>query len=65
MRDFDPTTVRGRLLVAGEHLFGLRSTFDSPDELAARIADTGLDARVIQRGFGYTVVGVAPTTGTD
>jgi len=65
VRDFDPTTARGRLLAAGEHLFGLRSTFYSPDELAARIGDAGLDARVLERGFGYTVVGVAPTTGTD
>jgi ubiquinone/menaquinone biosynthesis C-methylase UbiE len=65
VRDFDPTTVRGRLLVAGEHLFGLHSSFYSPDELAARIDDVGLDARVFERGFGYTVVGVAPTTADD
>lgn len=61
VRDFDPTTLRGRLLVAGEHAFGLHSSFYSPAELAARIDDVGLDARVLEEGFGYTVVGVAPT----
>jgi demethylmenaquinone methyltransferase/2-methoxy-6-polyprenyl-1,4-benzoquinol methylase len=60
VREFDPTTLRGRLLVAAEHAVGFQSRFDAPDALAARVAATGLDARVLDRGFGYTVVGVEP-----
>ena len=60
IREFDPNTIRGRALVAGEHLVGFDSTFFGPDELAAMVNDTGLDASVPERGFGYTVVGVKP-----
>ena len=63
VRDFHPGTIRGRLLVAAEHLVGFESTFDTPDELAARVAAVGLDSRVLERGFTYTVVGVEPGDG--
>ncbi|MFB6303559.1 MAG: class I SAM-dependent methyltransferase [Haloferacaceae archaeon] len=57
VRDFDPGTVRGRAVAAAEGLVGFDSTFLRPDELAARVDRAGLDARVLHRGFGYTVVG--------
>ncbi|MFB6185042.1 MAG: class I SAM-dependent methyltransferase [Haloarculaceae archaeon] len=57
VREFDPTTVRGRALVAAERLVGFRSQFWPPDALADLIAESGLDAAVVERGFGYTVVG--------
>ncbi|MFB6096379.1 MAG: methyltransferase domain-containing protein [Haloferacaceae archaeon] len=58
VRDFDPTTVPGRALVAAEHLVGFGSRFFAPDDLAHVLEDAGLDARVLDRGFGYTVAGV-------
>lgn len=60
VRDFDPETLRGRLLVAAEHAVGFASAFDAPDDCAARLAHAGLDARVLDRGFTYTVVGIEP-----
>ena len=60
VRDFDPETIRGRLLVAGEHLFGMESRFDTADECARRLAEAGLDTRVLERGFTFTVAGVKP-----
>lgn len=59
VREFDPSTVLGRGLVAGEHLIGFESRFYTPDELAGTVAAAGLDPTVIERGFGYTVSGVA------
>ncbi|MFC7165718.1 class I SAM-dependent methyltransferase [Halospeciosus flavus] len=58
VRDFDPTTLRGRALVAAEHLFGMGSTFYAPDDLASLLADAGLRPTVVETGFGYTVAGV-------
>lgn len=58
VREFDPTTLRGRLLAAGEHLFGFESTFRSADALAELIEAAGLTTFLPDRGFGYTVVGV-------
>ncbi len=60
IREFNPNTVRGRLLVTGEHLIGFDSTFFGPDELARMLDDAGLDVSVPERGFGYTVSGVKP-----
>lgn len=57
VREFDPETLRGRALVLAERLVGFDSAFHSPDALAADVADTGLVASVVERGFGYTVVG--------
>ncbi|MFC7134204.1 MULTISPECIES: class I SAM-dependent methyltransferase [Salinibaculum] len=58
VREFDPTTLRGRGLVLAERAVGFDSAFYSPDALADDIARTGLRASVVERGFGYTVVGV-------
>lgn len=60
VRDFDPETLRGRLLVAGEHLIGFQSTFYGAEDLASELASAGLDARVVDGGFAYTVAGVKP-----
>jgi len=57
--EFDPGTVRGRLLVVAEHLVGFDSTFHRPDRLRATVAAAGFRAAVLDRGFGYTVVGRA------
>jgi demethylmenaquinone methyltransferase/2-methoxy-6-polyprenyl-1,4-benzoquinol methylase len=59
IREFDPTTRLGRLLVAAEHAVGFESRFRSPDALAAVVERSGLASFVPDRGFGYTVVGVA------
>jgi demethylmenaquinone methyltransferase/2-methoxy-6-polyprenyl-1,4-benzoquinol methylase len=59
VREFDPTTVRGRALVALEHAVGFESTFHPPDTLASMVADAGLTASVVERGFGYTVTGLS------
>jgi ubiquinone/menaquinone biosynthesis C-methylase UbiE len=60
IREFDPGTVRGRLLVAGEHLMGLHSEFVRPERLSERVQATGLRTRVVDTGFGYTVAGAKP-----
>lgn len=59
VREFDPTTLRGRGLVAAERLWGFDSVFYNPPALRAEIDTVGLDGRIVERGFGYTVVGVA------
>lgn len=58
LREFDPRTVRGRALVAAEAAVGFGSTFRTPDSLAGALERAGLSARVLDRGFGYTVAGV-------
>ena len=58
IREFDPETLRGRGLVLAERVVGFDSVFHGPDALAADIADAGLTASVVERGFSYTVVGV-------
>lgn len=63
IREFDPMTRRGRLLVALERLARMDSVFFEPDELAASFRKMGLDSTVVERGFGYTVVGVVPEEG--
>ncbi|WP_136715358.1 class I SAM-dependent methyltransferase [Halorientalis salina] len=55
--EFDPTTVLGRALVAGEHLVGMDSAFFAPGDLEAMVRAAGLDASVPRTGFEYTVVG--------
>lgn len=60
IREVDPTALVGRLVEAGEHLYGFDSTFFEPPELAGLVADEGFDARFRGDGFEYTVVGRAP-----
>ena len=57
VREFDPVTLRGRVVVAAERAVGFGSTFEGPDALATRVGRTGLTPTVVDRGFGYTVVG--------
>jgi demethylmenaquinone methyltransferase/2-methoxy-6-polyprenyl-1,4-benzoquinol methylase len=57
VREFDPSTLRGRALVAAEHAIGFDSRFEGPDALADRMARAGLEPTVVGRGFGYTVAG--------
>ncbi|MFC7080897.1 class I SAM-dependent methyltransferase [Halorussus caseinilyticus] len=59
VREFDPTTLVGRLVEAGEHLYGFDSTFFPPEHLARQVADAGLDAKYRTEGPTYTVVGRA------
>ncbi|SEO73653.1 demethylmenaquinone methyltransferase / 2-methoxy-6-polyprenyl-1,4-benzoquinol methylase [Halogranum amylolyticum] len=58
IREFDPETLLGRVVERVEDAVGMGSLFTGPDDLARAIERTGLDARVLDRGFGYTVVGV-------
>ncbi|GAA0542551.1 methyltransferase domain-containing protein [Halorubrum ejinorense] len=58
VREFDPETLLGRVLVAGEHAIGMGSRFYTPAALADAMDAVDLDPRIVDRGFGYTVVGV-------
>jgi demethylmenaquinone methyltransferase/2-methoxy-6-polyprenyl-1,4-benzoquinol methylase len=58
LRDFDPTTLRGRALAAVEHLVGFDSVFLDPARARDLLAAAGLDGRVVESGFAYTVAGV-------
>lgn len=60
VREFDPTTPLGHLLVAAEHLVGFDSVFLVPESLVTLLSEAGFDPHVTDRGFGYTVVGVVP-----
>nr|WP_284062503.1 class I SAM-dependent methyltransferase [Halobaculum sp. SYNS20] len=61
IREFDPATRRGRALATLESLSGMDSTFYTPGSLTTLLEDAGLRGRVVDPGFGYTVVGVRPT----
>lgn len=58
IREFDPTTLPGRALVAAEHAGGFDSAFHTPADLADLLSAAGFEASVVHGGFGYTVVGV-------
>lgn len=62
VREFDPTTLRGRGLVLAERLVGFHSTFRAPADLLDIIGDAGLVPHLPEEGFGYTAVGVKPTS---
>lgn len=57
--DFDPTTLRGRVVETSERAFGFDSEFEPPEALTRRMERAGLDPVVAERGFGYVVAGVA------
>lgn len=58
VREFDPTTVRGKGLVLGERLVGFGSTFFPPAELRRMMERAGFASWVEDEGFVYTVIGV-------
>lgn len=60
IREFDPTTFRGRLLRTGESVIGLNSHFHQPSSLRNSMANAGLETSLIATGFPYTVVGKKP-----
>lgn len=60
VQDFDPSTLRGRGVVAAERLAGMGSRFAPADAVAAELTRAGLRSRALERGFVYTVVGVVP-----
>ena len=59
VREFDPSHPLGWLLARGEHVFGMKSTFHTPEALADMLADAGFSVTVLDAGFEYTVVGIA------
>lgn len=58
--EFDPETVRGRLVEVVEHAVGFESTFRPVGAIADLVGAAGFDAVVTDRGFSCTVVGVVP-----
>lgn len=58
IREFDPTTLRGRALSALERAVGFDSTFYAATDLLDLVEDAGLASFLPDRGFDYTVVGV-------
>ncbi|WP_348609972.1 class I SAM-dependent methyltransferase [Halobaculum rarum] len=61
IREFDPTTRRGRALATLESVAGMDSQFFGAERLVGLLGDAGLRGHVVDPGFGYTVVGVKPT----
>ncbi|ESP88820.1 class I SAM-dependent methyltransferase [Candidatus Halobonum tyrrellensis] len=64
VREFDPRTRRGRALATVERVARMGSRFLPPDDLTRALDEAGLRGRVVDPGFGYTVVGVNPTDGS-
>lgn len=60
VREFDRTTLRGRLLEAGEAALGFDSEFFDADGLADRLVAAGFETTVMERGFTVTLVGRKP-----
>lgn len=60
LREFDPSTLRGRAIELMEHLVRFDSTFLTPAEAVDRLEAAGLAASVPDRGWGYTAAGVKP-----
>lgn len=58
IREFDPTTIRGRALAAVERTVGFDSTFYPAADLVDLVQAAGLASFLPDRGFGYTVAGV-------
>lgn len=55
--EFDPETVRGRLVELGERAIGMGSQFRTAETAAGLLTDAEFDADVRERGFEYVVVG--------
>lgn len=60
VRSADPSTLQGRSLRAVEYLLGGAATFLTPGEVVARAESAGLEPRVTERDWRYTVAAVAP-----
>jgi hypothetical protein len=60
VRSADPSTLQGRSLRAVEYLLGRSATFLTPDEVVTRAEAAGLDPRVPERDWRYTVAAVVP-----
>lgn len=60
VQEFDPRTVPGRLLAAGERLVGFDSQFHSPETVCEVLDAVGFEAAVRETGVEYLVVGVRP-----
>ncbi|MFW6002866.1 MAG: class I SAM-dependent methyltransferase [Halanaeroarchaeum sp.] len=60
VREFDPSTLRGKFLVLGERLVRFDSTFFTVSDLESAFETAGFETTVTERGFTYTVVGVKP-----
>lgn len=60
LRDFDPSTLVGRGIEAGEALLGMGSRFADADDAAASLTRAGLHSRVVERGTVYTAAGRKP-----
>lgn len=60
IRDFDPSTLPGRSIAAGEAMLGMDSQFVAADAAARDLTRAGLYSRVLDRGTVYTAVGRVP-----
>ncbi|MFB6166593.1 MAG: class I SAM-dependent methyltransferase [Haloarculaceae archaeon] len=59
--EYDPTTLPGKAIVAGERLIGFDSTFLAPGNLEAMVRAAGLGPAVVDVGFEYALAGVKPS----
>jgi demethylmenaquinone methyltransferase/2-methoxy-6-polyprenyl-1,4-benzoquinol methylase len=57
VREFDPTTLRGRTLATLERLVGFDSSFLPPERLRGWLATAGFGWTTATEGFSYTAVG--------
>lgn len=60
VRDFDPSTLGGRLLAVAEHAIRMESTFLTPAELTERLDAAGFAVERLGEGVTYTVAGRKP-----
>lgn len=56
--EFDPETIRGRAMVAWEHLLGFTSSFSPPTVLSADLRRAGFSTLIPESGYEYVVAGV-------
>ncbi|MFB6086275.1 MAG: class I SAM-dependent methyltransferase [Halodesulfurarchaeum sp.] len=60
IRDFDPSTLRGRGLALAERIVGFESTFYPVETLVEPLERTGLEPAVLESGFVYTIAARKP-----